>query len=589
MGKYVLRVEGVNFTATMDDTQNLSCNRGASLALSHAVATVRRKLGDRSRAISPEAIFSGASAMAFTLEASEVERQQILCEIRDVLAQTGADIKAVRDGREPPLAHLSFVCALEPMTEDHEKGHALARAEARNRAAQFRQLTTVLPPWPDSAPSVEKPMDLIDRLNRVLPADTPTWMPADPIPVTPTDDDLDQAQTTDGGTETKLSASVAARLSYGRRMRQEFYRTELKNSDSLLRNDTSFFRTLRFTDSLNDLCANPPMDVPENIRNKIAIFYADGNKFGAIRQKMSESESADYAKAWHHFSETLRGLQADLLGSLLERLKNVQEDSDQPRRRAWVWSDGKENRRALRFETLLWGGDEMMWVVPAWLAFWLAEGFFRLTQRWKITFEGHDYPLTYGVGMVICDRKTPIRQAKALAHELADGAKTLLGENDKPIGTIQFDIFESADLPDDRLMAHRHALFPGLEKTKLGATAFTLKGDRLADFIDWIEERKADGELPRSKIYEMLDRAVHETSFGDPEEGSALQKALEDYLKTMGRSPTLATDLGQAWGDSGLEKEKAQALFPLRLAQTTQAWDYVSPFNAPDLPLARFK
>lgn len=573
MTTHVLRVEGVNFAATMDDTQNLSCNRGASLALSQAVKTVKESLSLSD--CGATLVFSGASAMAFTLtipsrlkgdeEGEKAWKKATLDTVHKALSETGRNPQDVRENHTPPLAHLSFVASMEPIGTDD--GVALARAEARNRAAQFRQLTVVLPPWPEQ-PAETKPAEAVDRLNRVLPADTPVWMPGND-PIAPTREEEDEALSSPQAKPEQLSASVAARLHYGRRMRQTFYEGELGKDD--------YFANLRFTDSLTDLCAYPPAGVPEGIRNKIAVLYVDGNKFGRIRKSMSGGAPVVSIEALNTFSDQLRSHQKGLLHSLLDTLDKVRENTDEDtRRHAWVWSpEEKRQRLALRLETLLWGGDEMMWAVPAWLAFWLAEAFFTLSDGWAIEYAGQTHTLTHGAGMVICDRKTPIRQAKAMAHELAERAKTTLeGKSDD---VLQFDIFESADLPDGRLDTYRGGLYPGL--TGAFSSAFSLRGRTLTTFIKTIQGLKTEGDLPRSKIYGLLAGAVHDKAFGDAAKGSDLKTKLGKYLTAMGRPPTLTDGISTLWNDQG---DEAKAVFPLRLAQLAQVWDYIGPFAAPE-------
>ena len=114
----------------------------------------------------------------------------------------------------------------------------------------------------------------------------------------------------------------------------------------------------------------------------------------------------------------------------------------------------REGYRNCVWRFLLWGGDELMFVMPSWLAFAVVEEFFAATRDWSI--DGHR--LTHTLGLVICHYKTPIRQARALAHKIADEIK----ERSTTIGSgnaVGIEIFESLMPPEDDLSSHRARLY----------------------------------------------------------------------------------------------------------------------------------
>jgi hypothetical protein len=169
----------------------------------------------------------------------------------------------------------------------------------------------------------------------------------------------------------------------------------------------------------------------------MALVYADGNGFGAIRTKVGAER----------FSETVVELRRGLLRRVLAWFRS---GLVQPR----CFAIAAEARLPqLRLETLLWGGDELMFVMPSWLAFAFVEGFFAATRDWSI--DGRR--LTHTLGLVICHYKTPIRQARALSHDIADKIKqsATIGSGN----VVGIEIFESSMPPEDDLSSHRAPLW----------------------------------------------------------------------------------------------------------------------------------
>lgn len=575
MHKYIMRVEGVNFSATMLDTQDLSCIRGASLALLHAPERIETEL--RQPGISElKRAFSGASQAVFSFRAEEKSANAALAAVRAMLACEGADPHVVASGKALPLAYLSFVVALVAVDDkaadsDAALADALAAAHARNRADQYRALTVRLPPFTEGA---REP----DALGRILPADGATiWRPQDRHSVTLLSGETEEENPSRqrAGAEIPVSRSVAARRAYGRRMRQEFYRTELndhtKPDDKLLEN---YFDNWRFTDSIETICEEAPSSLPESIRNKIAVLYFDGNKFGTIVKKLSRRTGHLPPATLEKFSSSLQGLRRKLLYDILECFR-----SSAMHPFAWVGLNDQKHP-ALRFETLRWGGDEVIWVAPAWLAFWLVEAFFAFSADW--TYEGH--ALTHGGGVAICDRKTPIRQAIAVAETLADLAKQTTVA-DKPVNVVQIEVFESADLPQGgELDRYRAALYPGI-----ASEAFTLPGDTFSTIIDRFEgDCIHDEGLPRSQLYRLLEQAKEWNAFRDSGGDEKLQVELKNYLKNAGRRLGNPEELDfNFWGNAPQGWPIAHPPLAFRLALAARWWDYAAPFASVPNPPAR--
>ena len=77
-----------------------------------------------------------------------------------------------------------------------------------------------------------------------------------------------------------------------------------------------------------------------------------------------------------------------------------------------------------RIETLMWGGDELIWAVPAWCALDAVQFFFDQSADWRDPIRNKR--LTHAIGMVLCSHNAPIRGIVQLARELADHAKDQL-------------------------------------------------------------------------------------------------------------------------------------------------------------------
>ena len=119
------------------------------------------------------------------------------------------------------------------------------------------------------------------------------------------------------------------------------------------------------------------------LAGKIALIYADGNRFGALQRAIVAGEplpgkgpvvlskevadmTARQRQGW--FDRALRVRRAALLKALLVDMTTThrdtaifdaaEDDEETPKRR-------RSGDPVMRLETQLWAGDEMIWVVPA--------------------------------------------------------------------------------------------------------------------------------------------------------------------------------------------------------------------------------
>ncbi len=141
------------------------------------------------------------------------------------------------------------------------------------------------------------------------------------------------------------------------------------------------------------------------LNGKIAFLYMDGNHFGTIRQRKCTTPTLRKA-----FDELI---QAKVRNAFMRTLlAKAQQEPD-------FQAEDEKGRRALRIEVLLWGGDEMTLVVPAWKGLEVLDLFYQ--QARGVTFEGE--PLTYRTALIFCHHNAPMLLINRLAEALLDRTK----------------------------------------------------------------------------------------------------------------------------------------------------------------------
>ena len=138
-----------------------------------------------------------------------------------------------------------------------------------------------------------------------------------------------------------------------------------------------------------------------NLGDKIAVLRFDGNSFGAV------AEACDTEARYGLFAETTKQQQREYFRGLL----GAQE-----------WWTGQETRKP-RIEIVVYGGDEVTFITPAWLGWKALTAFYQEARKWPPLKLAEDHVLTYSAGVVFCHCKAPIHAVKQLASELCDQAK----------------------------------------------------------------------------------------------------------------------------------------------------------------------
>jgi hypothetical protein len=534
---YLVRIEGADFATTLYDTDDLSTIRGASQAYIYLPARIaalfRARTGWQVDAVLPGA----ASIGIFRAEApGGVGEAAVENAVADAIAAPVGDAADRLDKVRP---HLSFTWAA--VKESGDYGADSYRLAARAKARQLCRLSVDVP-----------------RAEATLPCQFDRRRPA-------------VNSVTVGGASRRASASVKARHDYGRIERHRFYESELDWSGL----DKATFAV---TQSLQDLVdpLRSELDDTDRVRmplalaSKIAIVYLDGNKFTAIREATVFGDGVEDKEGRHRsFDKFVREeRRRDLLSRIVKRLSR-------DGRHNWVYRDGCWR---LRFETLLWGGDEALFVLPAWALMDALPELMAALDGW--TWED-GYTLSHAVGIAICNVKTPIAVARKLAEDIADAAKDkdVIGEDRRNLANaVSIQVFESVEPPRTDLSDFR-AAFYGTG----AARAFTLKGRaEVEDMLRIIRsfQREKDG-LPRSQLYRLIaemrtivegpDHAETKTrklAAYAPPNGAALVEAFERSGCTIPVATLMSAALGYT--------PAAPRLPFIRLAEL---WDYVDPFG----------
>lgn len=450
---HLLRVEGVNLYGFVLDTQQLSAIRGGGLMLLKAVDAAEAAVETTVASINGRyaAISTGASSGVFGLTVTSDEDAKAVAAA--VVAALAQDI----------YRHASFVVDVVVKRDvDESFRHDIEATIAANRVRQYRM------------PALQVPVEgqQACEVNGILPA-------------------------AEGAT---MSASVTERIAFGRQTKQDFYDGQLRalgleTEDILPRLPKDFAADFKGIAALHALQRH----LPESLNNKLAVFYADGNKFGAIG---ASAKDADVLQNWDVRIKTLR---RELLRDLLVDIGSHCELVGAP---------------VFQFETLLWGGDELMFVMPAWAGLAFAARFFELTADWD-----HDKKaLTHCAGLAFCHYNAPIHAIADLVRTLADSAKAHATAN---TNALQYVVLESFDHTGADWKKFLHRVYGG----KLNVTDRIIEisaGNTMTNFIEqikaitlalprsrltpWIQHLLSPDVSDKDKSTKALDRLTHDLS-----------------------------------------------------------------------------
>ncbi|GJE72870.1 hypothetical protein [Methylorubrum podarium] len=541
MPSFLVRVEAVNLDVTVFDTDDLSVVRGGGFAGLLAPQFVRDTLEQACLGRLIPVLDAASQSVAVletddsTVNAGWIERQL------DAVASG----RAVPEGTDARLArvlpHLCLVGAAVPYPNaptGEQHAEAGRQAQARLRARQLQRLA--IEPGPTA------PGHRACAIDRMRPA-------------------TDRVRKGDNAFH--VSASVKARLELGREMRQQVYAR-------LLPHRTAPLPT--FAESLSELVKAAPPGLPSSLRGKIAVVALDGNGFGAaVGRAVKRGAAAGGAGALAE-ERTFSAELAERRALLLERLLDAFC--------ADTRMTGPEGR--LRFETLLWGGDEAVFVLPAWA---LRDALGVIARDFGAGWTVRGQALTHAVGALVCHHKMPIATARALASDTMELAKSAAKgvakaatkartanskgqkepvEQEPSDNAVSLQIVESIEPPASGLetyLADHYGTAASAAHTFLGLPAleaFLAAADRITD---------PEIGLPRSQLYGLITR----TRGAD---AADLTKLRDEVLKRL-RTEREAEDvdaLARVLTDGALGPVTPDPRLPLlRLADL---WNVLRPF-----------
>ena len=402
----------------------------------------------------------------------------------DVKAADAA--RAVREAlnADPDRKHATFVVGVLPL--DPEGGYAKTREKlhALNRWQQMQAPSIAVP---SLSPHGGKPVCEVDLARPSLP---------EPKPVK--------------GENRFVSESVSRRRKFGQEQKQRFY------------SDRTGIKGVQFTNDLDELSSD---ESKGNLHHKIALIYLDGNGFGALARKYCTDANKQAA-----FDQKIRRKyqEKEALTQLLTEIK------DGPN-----WKNGEK----IRLETLLWGGDEIIWVVPAWKGWWMLGRFFEISGNW--TYEGQK--LTHAAGLVFCHHNAPIHRIKRLAQTLGDQAKT-----DRTRNRVAYQVLESFDHAGTDVEDFRKRRCPGpVEPGDL-----LLDGNAMLGLFEPMHQLKE--RLPKRQVHKIVQSLYD----GGTETPGLVDKAGKQDTAVAEALDLLGTCFGTRYA---------------RWLHVLELWDYIDP------------
>ncbi|HHJ20679.1 MAG TPA: hypothetical protein ENJ84_12795 [Gammaproteobacteria bacterium] len=559
---YYLRVEGVNLGSFVNDTNDLATIRGGSLLLLEAMEDIVEKiLGKHSSSLSARESFDQLLDKRNVLSARIKEakkkqdhalRKKLEQEVRDIKSQIkhlkgkiscrGKGGSSCRETISKGASWGLFELDVDESTAAKIKQGLIG---AFNDDPKYKYATFVVDLYrPEDGEGYRSRRDKVQTLNRYQQLKTLSLAITNQgkdvctlNKVTPANDERDLPANSGEKNRDYISDSVYQRREYGRG--QNVYTGFYKKNTGI--------DGVKPTKDLEQLSSDAPYPALEG---KIAYIYIDGNKFG---QKQKEADSVTEQRS---FDQQTREGRKEVLAGILEQIK---EDPD--------WRCGER----LRLETLLWGGDEIIWVVPAWRGWWMLKRFYELARE-QIRLVTKDKNgqdeitrLFHGSSIIFCKHNAPIHRINTLARSLADGFAKI--ENFKKRNMIAYQVLESFDHAGTNLRDYRKNQLKGLSD-KL--PDFLVEAEQMEAIEDSISKLK-QMEFPKRKIYQI----VQQYRVGMPDEAEKLRKKI-----TGGDYSELTPEQKEECDKIATELEHLKSIFGGSNAywlHLMELWDYVSP------------
>lgn len=492
MDTYYLRIEGVNLANFIYDTADLSTIRGGSMLLDEGVYRVFSELqqfAPSGSKIEMGLVSLGASVGLFKFSADEKAAREVAEEARKIL-------NSDRDFR-----HGTFVVNV---LQKSSHGNFVWHSEGLKALNRFQQM---------QSPSLSVP----SRPDPKQVKDLQTGIAGTAVPVCSIDLVRPATARIDGpgGSRPWVSGSVKSRCLEGRKGKREAFATLLHETDLL----DEFGLDYELARDFERLCSRPG----HPLHNKMAVIYADGNSFGATQDKHCKSDSDQKA-----FNDTLEDFKKRLLRGLERQVGENKKD--------WL----PEGAGPLRFQWLMWGGDDLLWVLPAWLGMDALEVLFSAQKGLKFNSTN----INYSAGIAFCHHRAHIHEMSNVVHELVDLAKKR-----KSTGHFAYLVLESFDHIGRDLEEYLKKRLPAAIKPE----DLLLPGDMTKSI------RTSAPELKEKVSRRALHRFARALVSGDLERAKTLRKALREGL---GNEQDLLEPLG------GREKD-------VSWVHLLELWDYL--------------
>ena len=329
-----------------------------------------------------------------------------------------------------------------------------------------------------------------------------------------------------------ISSSASERRCDGREIKTKLYVREIDHAVDALKKlgvdsaDGRFARLAKAREALErqgvalagsfqEMVDVPPEHLPPNVSNKLAVIYFDGNQFGNRRETAAVGRLNEAVEHYGRASRVLTAngglLLADLLNWLLEREEN------------WAWRHRSKGRE-LRFETLMFGGDEVCLVCPAWLGWSLVGKLLQIFAGMRVPFApGSSDPgqkVTFAVGMAFAHHKSPIRDLREMASSLSDAAKS--ADNERSM--VQVMALEGLDQAEMDPSTIRWRMFAG-ELVDDNPGAFALDGDRWEEITQ--EFSAISRDVGRSQLHRFYVDAENFAVTGEDGEADRVSNVLK--------------------------------------------------------------
>lgn len=520
MDQIYLRVEAVNLANVIKDTEDLSTIRGSGLMILDLTEPVERAIQQSGLASSWKPVTSGASQTVFRVTMKAEASPSAV----EAAGQLETSVSAVLR-QDPRLRFATIVVVAQSATD-----YALARETllARTRWQQMRQARVSPAGLIASSPA--------SPANAKKDTNWRPWCAVDmvrPAAIAATNVRNEEKRW--------IGESVSARRDFGFAEKQGFYEREAgwkPRADIVGKMHAAwdFGQIAEFDTS--EQFAKKYAHLPSVLNGKIALLYVDGNRFGKIQAEKCQTEEAQ--AQWDQLCQGQRR-------KALEAILKQAWDEDRP---DWIdslwWNRSNAAEWRLRLETLMWGGDELLWVVPAWQGLQVAQAFFQAVEQsqsataaapkrdhWGAPVSAHSHGvrnldvkpaktkvasgerkptgekldfgvLTYSAGIVFCHAEAPIQRVWDLALQLAEEAKDA---TDRKANSLAYAVLESFDQLGESVHAARLRQLPFPAKAEAQDAGKRLDGAvvrsrELVGLVQAIQWMKAN--FPRGSVYRIL-------------------------------------------------------------------------------------